>query len=148
MLWFAWLIFAAIVLVILLVSYGFVKYYNDRHESEKFPTLVATLGLAVVLFTTFLVPVDIYVVSSSVNPHTGKPILSEHDINERTTVVAALYYTLYGLFLVFASLIIPFTYFYFEEKDLETRTKHRVSVYFISFLFLSLARSLFLSVIV
>lgn len=126
MLWFAWLLFAAFVLVILLVSWGFVKYYNDRHEAETLPTIVSTLGLAIVLFTTFLVPIDIYVVSSTVDPHSGQQILSPEDIDHRTSVVAVLYYVLYGLFLLFASLVIPFTYFYFEEKDLETRTKHRV----------------------
>jgi hypothetical protein len=142
-----WLLFAGFVLVILLVSYGFVKYFQDRHESEKLPTLVSTVSLGCILLSTFLVPVDIWVVSSTVDPHTGKQILSQHDIEQRTTVVAILYYALYGMFLLLASLVIPFTcvmgggcgdvlerssslflssYFYFEEKDLETRTKHRV----------------------
>lgn len=53
-------------------SVVFVKLYTDRHDSEALPTVVSTLGLIFVLLTVCLVPVDIFLLSSTVDSSTGR----------------------------------------------------------------------------
>jgi len=106
----AWIIFAAVVLAVIAFCYVIVKYYQDRSESEKIPTIITTFALSLVLFCVFLIPVDIYSVSSTEG-------FSQEDIQTRVKFIRYAYYVLYSLVLFFSFALVPFAYFYYEEDD-------------------------------
>lgn len=112
----AWIIFGAVILGLLLFSFGVVRYYQDKRESELLPTIVTVLGLTLTLLCVFLIPVDIYNASSSANSK-GDPLLTHEQIIARGNTLRTIYYILYGLVLGFSFAVIPFAYFYYEEHD-------------------------------
>jgi len=102
-----------LVAVTLLFSYGLLRTYIDRLESNMLTSFVSTTAIAVTLLCVLLVPVDIYIVSSGLN-HDGSqsdPALTSRSGDALQTV----YYALYIALLAFAFLLLPFTYFYYEE---------------------------------
>jgi LMBR1 domain-containing protein 1 len=111
----AWIIFAAVILGIIVFNYGIVVYLSDpklsrsREESSdsKLPKFVTVLGLCLIMLCLGLIPVDIYVVSDT--------SLSEESRNAMFDVVQILYYVLYGCILGAIFVVIPFTYFFYEE---------------------------------
>jgi len=121
----AWIIFAAVVLATILFCYAIVKYYQDRNDYEFLPNLVTVIALAVTLFCVFLIPVDIYTVSTTSDEH-GNRLVSDSDINQRMEGLRIIYYILYATILIFAFGLIPFTYFYYEEQDEHTTTGQRI----------------------
>jgi LMBR1 domain-containing protein 1 len=108
---FGWVAFAIIILVLLVFCFLIVRYYTDRHEAETLPTIVTTAALTLSLLALFLIPVDILNVSLGA----GK----DHEVK-------MLYYILYGCILGFAFVIIPFSYFYYEEFDEDVTAKQRI----------------------
>lgn len=113
----AWVIFAAVVLGITAFCWLITRRYVDKQESEWLPTIVTVAGLTVVLLCVFLIPVDIYNVSTDDSPE---------DKRSRSESIKILYYTLYGLILVFSFGLIPFAYFYYEEEDENVSTGQRI----------------------
>ena len=49
-----------------------MRHFQDKHESEWFPTITSITGLIFVLSCLALVPVDIFVTASTMNPKTGE----------------------------------------------------------------------------
>lgn len=121
----AWILFVAVIFVTILGCFLLVRYYIDKHENEKFTLIVATLGISLALFCIFLIPVDIYNVSSSLNSH-GHPIVSHEEIKARSESIRITYYVLYSFILFFSFGLIPFAYFYFEEGDDDTTLRQRI----------------------
>ncbi|EDO26610.1 predicted protein, partial [Nematostella vectensis] len=83
------------------------------------------IALFIALMTTALVPVDIFLVSYMKNDDgSWKPWsanrMNRDDIEE--TAVATTYYILYALLAFFVFVIIPFMYFFFEERDEDITT--------------------------
>jgi len=107
------LLFGGVIIGVVGFCYLIVKYFQDKHESEPLPTWVAVLGLALTLLCVFLIPVDIYSVSSITNHATGERTLSDADIKQRGDVLRIAYYILYSGVLAFAFGFIPFAYFYY-----------------------------------
>ncbi len=79
-----------------------VKYYVDPAESYLLATIVIGLSVSVTMLNVLLIPFDIYALSAS----TG---LSTADLNH---LMRAMYLLTFGLNF----LLIPFTYFYGEER--------------------------------
>ncbi|KAI8141821.1 putative LMBR1 domain protein [Fennellomyces sp. T-0311] len=100
-------------------SSGFTRYYQHKHESEPFATIVTILALTLIFATLALVPIDIFLVSSTVDPMTGlkKDWADEDTVSWMTTTVQVVYYACYGLIAVFSFFMIPLAYFYYEEYD-------------------------------
>jgi len=122
----AWIIFGGVILGVLFFCWVIVRYYQDKHEAEWFPTLVSVLGLALTLLCVFLIPLDIYSVSSTSDPNTGERLIDEATIEQRSRAIKVIYYILYSSVLAFAFGIIPFAYFYYEEADENVTTRERV----------------------
>lgn len=78
-------------------SIGFTRHYQHKRESEAFATIVTIVALALVLATLALLPVDIFLVSSTVSRDTGlkKSWADEDTIYWMTFVVQAVYYGTY-----------------------------------------------------
>jgi len=122
---FAWILFAAVLIGIFAFCWAVVRYYSDKHDSELFPLLITVLGLCLTFFCVFLIPVDIYAVSSTVDSN-GNALFTREEINTRTEGIKIIYYILYCLVLVFAFMLIPFAYFYYEEDDEDLTIRQRI----------------------
>ncbi|KAL6074602.1 putative lysosomal cobalamin transporter [Balamuthia mandrillaris] len=112
----SWIIFAACVVALTILNWFVVRFLSDtrlsrfaqERKDKRLPELVTTLGLTVTIVAIFLIPVDIYSVSDAAGlSHDAHAHLSE--------AVKVLYYVLYATILVFVFVIIPFTYFFYEE---------------------------------
>jgi LMBR1 domain-containing protein 1 len=71
-----------------------VRSYEDRADRELPSTIVATAGLTLVLAAVSLVPVDIFLLSSTINPTTGLPQAwaTPDVIAQQENIVTTLYY--------------------------------------------------------
>ncbi|CAB4422786.1 unnamed protein product [Rhizophagus irregularis] len=124
----AWAIYIIICAVLFVFSIIFTNYYQDKHDSERLATVVAICSLALCLSTVALFPVDIFLVSSTVDLHTGL----KHEWATKEVVegivhnLKFVYYGSYGLIAIFCAFIIPFAYFYFEELEEEQTNSQRV----------------------
>ncbi|CAL8257485.1 unnamed protein product [Lota lota] len=118
-----WSIFTFILLVILAFCWFYIRKYQSRQESEAVSTITAICALAIALITTALLPVDIFLVSFMKNPNgTYKDWAESNETRgqiENTVLYG--YYTLYSIILFCVFLWIPFVYFYYEEKDDQTK---------------------------
>jgi LMBR1 domain-containing protein 1 len=97
----------------------FVRVFEDKSDSEIFSTLMSIIGLSLVFISLSLVPIDIFLVSSTTNSLEG----IKYDwgtmeyIAGTQKVLSVSYYLLFGLMSLFSFVLIPFAYFYFEEWD-------------------------------
>jgi len=115
----AWILFAHVILGIIAFCYLIVRYYQDKRESEAIPTIVTVAGLTLVLLSVFIIPVDIYSVSTSSG-------ISVEEMQQRSNAIKIMYYILYAFILAFAFGVIPFAYFFFEEDDEKATIKQRI----------------------
>uniref|UniRef100_A0A8C5C079 Lysosomal cobalamin transport escort protein LMBD1 n=1 Tax=Gadus morhua TaxID=8049 RepID=A0A8C5C079_GADMO len=86
-------------------------------------TITAICALAIALITTALLPVDIFLVSFMKNPNGTYKVWAESNETRGQIEDTVLYgyYTLYSIILFCVFLWIPFVYFYYEEKDDQTK---------------------------
>ncbi|CAG8770595.1 7796_t:CDS:2, partial [Racocetra persica] len=124
----AWLAFVIIIGVLFAFSFLFTKYYQDRRDSELLATCVTISSLTLCLSAIALFPVDIFLVSSTVNLNTGlkHDWATEDQVQDILNQINAVYYGMYGLIAIFCSFVIPFAYFYFEEYDEGASSHQRI----------------------
>ncbi|KAM3578990.1 hypothetical protein VKS41_008526 [Umbelopsis sp. WA50703] len=125
----AWAAYGIAVGVLVVFCIGFTRHYQDKHESELFATVITILGLSLLLATLALLPVDIFLVSSTVDYSTGlkKDWANPDAVYWMTLTIEIIYYVCYGLIGVFTFFVIPFTYFYYEESDDDTTPGQRTA---------------------
>lgn len=77
-----------------LFSIGFIKYYQSRRDNQLSSTIVTMIALTLILTTVSLLPVDIFLVSATVDKHTGlKKLWADRDtIYWITLTVQIMYY--------------------------------------------------------
>ncbi|KXJ15975.1 probable lysosomal cobalamin transporter [Exaiptasia diaphana] len=123
-----WIPFTVVLVMTLIFSWFYIRYYQDNSLSEVSSTITAIIALVIALLTSALVPVDIFLVSfMKNNDGSWKPWSSiTADRNDLESLVDTSYYVLYGLLASLIFLIIPFMYFYFEEKDDDVTTRERM----------------------
>lgn len=98
-------IFGALLIGILVFNFLLVKYYIDPSESYALATVVTMLSFSVTLMCVLLIPLDIFIASGQ----------QEYlEISHET--IRELFFWLFICMLVLAFVLIPFTYFYGEEK--------------------------------
>lgn len=88
-----WIIFAAVIVGIVILSTIVTKYWSDPRRARAFPTLVITAGLSLVLLTCLLIPIDVYTVSAMQDA----PGHFIYDLNGRQNIVngiSILYYSM------------------------------------------------------
>lgn len=134
-----WISYAIVVGVLLFFSIGFVKLFQHRTDKDAFVTTVAVLAISTVLATICLFPVDIALVSATVDRQAGlrKPWASPERVDNIVFSLKFVYYSiphefscdvvLYGIDALFCLLIIPFTYFWYEEWDGDSTLASRVA---------------------
>lgn len=137
-----------------LFSIGFIKYYQSRRDNQLSSTIVTMIALTLILTTVSLLPVDIFLVSATVDKHTGlKKLWADRDtIYWITLTVQIMYYgksflvhvvemcvvlkkqttmqtVFYGSIVAFSFFVIPCAYFYYSQQEdnidlLTQTTKH------------------------
>ncbi|KAI7887323.1 lmbr1 domain-containing protein [Lichtheimia hyalospora FSU 10163] len=115
----AWIVYGILVTGFLGVAVAFTRHYQHKHESEALATIITILALTLVLATVALVPIDIFLVSSTVDQSTGlkRPWATQDIMEQITMTIQIVYYACYGAIGVFSFFVIPFAYFYYEEYD-------------------------------
>ncbi|CAG8705653.1 4921_t:CDS:2, partial [Acaulospora colombiana] len=90
-----------------------------KRDSEVLATVVTILSIALCLCTVALFPVDIFLVSSTINPETGlkHSWATKEQVESIVGELKFVYYGMYGLIALFCAVLIPFAYFYFEELE-------------------------------
>ncbi|KAI7817731.1 hypothetical protein BC939DRAFT_317403 [Gamsiella multidivaricata] len=67
----AWGAFGIMVAILLGFSVFFTLYYSDTRDREPFAMIITVLALTLCLSTVALFPVDIFLVSKTLDPSTG-----------------------------------------------------------------------------
>ncbi|KAG0251233.1 hypothetical protein BG011_007748 [Mortierella polycephala] len=124
----AWGAFGIMVAIFLGLSIFYTLFYSDRREREPFVMIVTILGLTICLSTVALFPVDIFLVSRTIDPATGlkRPWATPEAIAHMQLTVKIFYYVAYGLITSFCFFWIPLSYFYFEEIDNDQTVRQRL----------------------
>ena len=118
-----WVPFTVMLLVAVVFSFVYVMWYRSVHSGERSfsATFISIISMTATLLTSILVPVDVFLVSFMKEANgTYKPWAENAEL--RASVedsVLYAYYTCYGIILAFAFVILPITYFYHMDADLE-----------------------------
>lgn len=124
----AFTVYGIIVICVFILSALFTRYYQNKNETEFFATIITILSFGLIFSTLVLLPVDIFLVSTTVDPDSGlkkdwaTPTVVEH----MTQSIQYVYYACYGLITFFSFALIPFAYFYYEEYDEDECIRERV----------------------
>ncbi|KAL0073484.1 hypothetical protein J3Q64DRAFT_1775937 [Phycomyces blakesleeanus] len=124
----AWVIYGAVSAALFVFSIFFTRYYQSRHESELLATLVTIVALGLIFSTLALLPVDIFLVSSTVNNQTGLKYdwATPEMISRITMTVQLVYYSCFSLVGLVCFFVIPFAYFYYEEDEEDETIQERI----------------------
>ncbi len=93
--------------------------WQTPRERSALVSTVAIVSLTALLATVLLLPVDIALVSSTVSISQGakKDWATPEHVNGILLTLKIVYYSLYSFDALLCLLIIPFTYFWYEEYD-------------------------------
>lgn len=116
---FIWVAYAVAVAILCLIASTFVYVYQKPRERAAGVTVVCIFTTLALLATVLLIPVDVALVSSTSRSSLGqkKDWATPDKVEAIVYTLRVVYYTLYSLDAVLCLLVIPFTYFWFEEYD-------------------------------
>ncbi|KAF2435739.1 putative lysosomal cobalamin transporter [Tothia fuscella] len=114
-----WVAYAVALGILLVVSAIFVFLYQTPRDRAASITGVCIFTMSSLLATVLLMPVDIALVSSTTASKLGrkKDWATPDKVESIVYTLQIVYYTLYSLDAVLCLLVVPFTYFYYEEYD-------------------------------
>lgn len=139
-----WAPFGAACLLCVCVSWVYLWRLSLRREREPLALACGTLSVAVSLAVAALLPADVSLASATKDPN-GTFLPWAANASDRAALqwqVQLAYYVLYGALVLLAFVVLPFAYFFSEEKDdtLETGAWRRaVSALKYTILFLLVA---------
>lgn len=114
-----WVVYAIVIVLIVAIASVFVYVYQAPRERSATVTIVCIFTLTALLATVLLLPVDIALVSSTTSSKLGrrKDWATQNRVDNITLTLRIVYYTLYSLDALLCLLVVPFTYFWYEEYD-------------------------------
>lgn len=114
-----WVAYAVCLAILLIISAIFVYVYQTPRERGPSVTIVCIFTVLSLLATILLMPVDIALVSSTTSSKWGakKDWATPDAVDSIVYQLKIVYYTLYSLDAVLCLLVVPFTYFWYEEYD-------------------------------
>ena len=114
-----WVVYAVVIVLLLAIASLFIYIYQAARERSIFVTAVCIFTITCLLATVLLLPVDVALVSSTVNSKLGrrKDWASQDRVDNIKRTLTIVYYLLYSLDAVLCLLVVPFTYFWYEEYD-------------------------------
>ncbi|GFN89415.1 lmbr1 domain containing 1 [Plakobranchus ocellatus] len=122
-----WIPFVVVLVLTVLFSTFYVRYFMHKYDSEIAITVTAIIALTLTLLTSALVPVDIFLVSymkdsDGTFKDWAQNLTVRNDVEDSVLVT---YYVFYGIVAFFLFLLLPFMYFFYEEKDENSTFKAR-----------------------
>ena len=114
-----WIVYAVVVVILLAVASVFIYVYQTPRDRSPSVTLTCIISITSLLATVLLLPVDVALVSSTTSSKLGqRKDWATQDVVDRITYsLTIIYYLLYSLDALLCLLVIPFTYFWYEEYD-------------------------------
>ncbi len=114
-----WVAYAIAVAVLFVIASAFVYIYQTPHDRAAVVTTVCIFTTLSLLATVLLIPVDVALVSSTSRSSLGrkKDWATPEKVASIVYTLRVVYYTLYSLDALLCLLVIPFTYFWYEEYD-------------------------------
>jgi LMBR1 domain-containing protein 1 len=116
---FIWVAYAVAVAVVAIIAAIFTFTYQTPRDRSALVSTVAIITLTSLLATVLLLPVDIALISSTTSTKLGakKDWATPETVNNILLTLKIVYYTLYSLDAILCLLVVPFTYFIYEEYD-------------------------------
>jgi len=116
---FIWVAYAVAVAIVALIAAIFVYTYQTPRERSALVSTVAIITLTSLLATVLLLPVDIALVSSTTSSKLGakKDWATPEAVHNILLTLKIVYYTLYSFDAILCLVVVPFTYFLYEEYD-------------------------------
>jgi LMBR1 domain-containing protein 1 len=114
-----WVAYAVCLAIIFFISAIFVFVYQKPGERTVAVTIICWITVLSLLATVLLLPVDVALVSSTSSRKLGrkKDWATPDKVDETLFTLKVVYYTLYSLDALLCLIVVPFTYFYYEEYD-------------------------------
>ncbi|KAL2757039.1 hypothetical protein ACRALDRAFT_2041567 [Sodiomyces alcalophilus JCM 7366] len=114
-----WVAYAVAVALCLVAAVITTFTWQAPRERSAIVTIVTIVSLTALLATVLLLPVDIALVSSTTSSSLGikKDWATDKRVHDILLTLRIVYYSLYSFDALLCLLIIPFTYFWFEEYD-------------------------------
>ena len=114
-----WVVYAIVIVLVVAIASVFVYVYQTPRERSATVTIVCIFTLTALLATVLLLPVDIALVSSTTSSKLGrrKDWATQNRVDNITLTLRIVYYTLYSLDALLCLIVVPFTYFWYEEYD-------------------------------
>lgn len=114
-----WVAYAVAVAVLFVIASTFVYVYQKPRDRAAVVTAVCIFTTLALLATVLLIPVDVALVSSTSRSSLGrkKDWATPDKVGDIVFTLRVVYYTLYSLDALLCLLVIPFTYFWYEEYD-------------------------------
>jgi LMBR1 domain-containing protein 1 len=116
---FIWVAYAIAVALVALIAAIFTYVYQTPRDRSALVSTVTIITLASLLATVLLLPVDIALVSSTTSSKLGakKDWATPETVHNILFTLKVVYYTLYSFDAILCLLVVPFTYFLYEEYD-------------------------------
>lgn len=114
-----WVAYAVAVVIALIASIITILTWQAPRERSIIVTLVAIISLTSLLATVLLLPVDIALVSATTSTTLGakKDWATPERVDNILLTLKVVYYSLYSFDALLCLLVIPFSYFWYEEYD-------------------------------
>jgi len=114
-----WVVYAIVVVLLVAIASIFVYTYQTARERSTSVTIVCIFALTSLFATVLLLPVDVALVSSTTSSKLGqrKDWASQDRVDNILLTLKIVYYTLYSLDALLCLVVVPFTYFWYEDYD-------------------------------
>lgn len=114
-----WVAYAVCLGILAVIAAVFVFIYQKPSERSIAVTAICWLTTLSLLATVLLLPVDVALTSSTTDRKLGrkKDWATPDKVDDIKFQLEVVYYLLYSLDAVLCLLIVPFTYFWYEEYD-------------------------------
>lgn len=114
-----WIGYAIVISILIAAVSVFIYVYQSPRDRSPSVTVVCIFTITALLATVLLLPVDVALVSSTTSSKYGqrKDWATQDEVDKITFSLTIIYYLLYSLDLLLCLLVVPFTYFWYEEYD-------------------------------
>ena len=114
-----WVAYAVAVVLALIAASVTTFIWQTPRDRSAIVSIVAIISITAVLATILLMPVDIALVSSTTAAGLGqkKDWATPERVGHILYTLKAVYYSLYSLDAILCLVVIPFSYFWYEEYD-------------------------------
>lgn len=114
-----WVVYAVAVALLLGIASLFVYLYQTHRDRSVYVTVVCIFTITCLLATILLLPVDVALVSSTTSSKLGqrKDWATQDKVDNILKTLKIVYYVLYSVDALLCLIVVPFTYFWYEEYD-------------------------------